>query len=66
MMTAQTAEARETRKQRVHQPPPCEHLTLKLEPSGLGSFTGNFYCIDCGEVLPRRSEWLLTRFEEAR
>jgi hypothetical protein len=32
-------------------PPPCEHLTLKLEPSGAGSFTGNFYCIACGESI---------------
>ena len=29
----------------------CEHLTLKLEPSGYGSFTGNFYCTACGESI---------------
>jgi len=39
----------ETRNQRVDQPPACEHLTLKLEPSGYGGFTGDFYCVDCGE-----------------
>jgi hypothetical protein len=49
MMNAQAAEVREMRKQRIDHPPPCEHLTLKLEPSGFGSFTGNFYCINCGE-----------------
>lgn len=34
-------------KRRVGQPV-CEHATLKLETSGV-SFTGNFYCIGCGE-----------------
>jgi len=29
----------------------CEHLTLKLEPSGYGSFTGNFYCTACGDSI---------------
>lgn len=29
----------------------CEHLTLKLEPSGSGGFTGNFYCTDCGDSI---------------
>ena len=51
MMNAQASEVRVTRNQRVNQPPPCEHLTLKLEPNGSSSFTGNFYCIGCGEVL---------------
>ena len=29
----------------------CEHRTLKLEPSGCASFTGNFYCMDCGDSI---------------
>ncbi len=54
MMNAQAAEVREMRKQRVDQPPSCEHLTLKLEPNGAGSFTGNFYCMDCGELVAKK------------
>ena len=59
MMNAQAAEVREMRKQRVDQPPSCEHLTLKLEPNGAGSFTGNFYCMDCGESVPNKHRHLV-------
>lgn len=54
MMHAQATKERVTEYQRVDQPP-CKHLTLKLEPSGFGGFTGNFYCIACGDsiVLPK-------------
>jgi hypothetical protein len=49
-MNAQATEERVTEYQRVGQPP-CKHLTLKLEPSGLSGFTGNFYCIACGDSI---------------
>lgn len=50
MANAQVAKVRVTWEQREN-PPPCEHLKLKLEPSGLGGFTGNFYCIACGDSI---------------
>ncbi len=50
MMNAQATEVRVPENQRGGQPL-CEHLTLKLECNGVGSFTGNFYCIACGDSI---------------
>lgn len=57
-MNAHATAVRVPETPRVSQPV-CEHLTLKLEPSGLGSFTGNFYCIDCGESVPNKHRHLV-------
>jgi hypothetical protein len=50
MATAQAAKVRVKWEPRVD-PPRCEHLTLKLETIGFGSFTGNFYCTACGDSI---------------
>ncbi len=50
MAHAQMAKVQVKWEQREN-PAPCEHLKLKLEPSGFGGFTGNFYCIACGDSI---------------
>jgi hypothetical protein len=57
-MNAQAAEVRGEENQRGGQPR-CEHLTLKLELSGIGSFTGNFYYTDCGESVTNKHRHLV-------
>ena len=58
MMNAQATEERVEENQRGGQPL-CEHLTLKLERSGVGSFTGDFYCTDCGESVTNKLRHLV-------
>jgi hypothetical protein len=58
MMNAHATAVRVPETQRGGQPP-CEHPTLKLETSGFGSFTGNFYCVDCGESVPNKHRHLI-------
>jgi hypothetical protein len=54
MATAQAAKVGVTWEPRLD-PSRCEHLTLKLEPSGCAGFTGNFYCTACGEsIIPSK------------
>jgi hypothetical protein len=58
MMTVQATEVRVPENQRGVQPL-CEHLTLKLERSDVGSFTGNFFCDDCGETVTNKHRHLV-------
>lgn len=58
MMNAPATEVRVPENQRGSQPL-CEHRSLKLESSGLGSFTGDFYCIDCGETVTNKHRHLV-------
>ena len=50
MTTTQGAELRAKWRERIN-PPPCEHLTLKLERTETGYLTGNYNCTVCGEAV---------------
>jgi hypothetical protein len=58
MMNTAATEVRVPENERGSQPL-CEHLTLKLERSDGGSFTGNFYCIDCGASVANKHRHLV-------
>ena len=52
-MTRKEVEALRAKwKQRVD-PPPCDHLSLKLELNNLGHSTGHIACFTCGESVAR-------------
>jgi len=55
MTTAQAAALRVKWTQRMG-PRPCAHLGLEVERDDSGFFTGNFHCIVCGELVPRKNE----------
>jgi hypothetical protein len=38
---------------------PCAHLTLNLERSDVGTFTGDFCCLDCGEPVTNKHRHLV-------
>lgn len=54
----QATEERVPENQRVGKPL-CSHLTLNLERSDVGIFTGDFCCLDCGESITNKHRHLV-------